>query len=244
MELQIYPTPEDVIKALADFFVQTVNAAIAANGTCTVVLSGGSSPKKLYELLAAPAYIQQAHWKHIYFFFGDERCVPFTDKDSNGQMAKQTFFDPLQIQESKIFYINTNLTPDEAAADYAKRIGAHFDKKPIQFDLVLLGLGDNAHTASLFPHTPVLYEMKALVSSVFVAVLASYRITMTAPLINEAHNIVFLVYGATKAAAVKQVLKGEKNIDHYPAQLIDAAEGMVFWFLDEAAAGQIKNADE
>ena len=243
MELHIYKSPEEVITGLADFFVQVVKAAIAANGKCNVVLSGGNSPKKLYELLVSPLYKHQIDWSKIYFFFGDERNVPFTDKDNNGLMAKQTLFDPLHIDDLKIFYINTALSPDEAAADYAKRIQLHFEKKPIQFDLILLGLGDNAHTASLFPHTPVLFEMKDLVSAVFVKELKSYRITMTAPLINEAHDITFLVFGEAKAEAVFNVLNGEKNIAEYPAQLIEAEDGMVHWFLDEAAAQQIKNLD-
>ena len=243
MELHIYKTADEVITGIADFFVATVNAAIKKNGACTVVLSGGNSPKKLHELLASPAYNKKIDWDKIYFFFGDERNVPFTDKDNNGLMAKQTLFDPLHIDDSKIFYINTALSPDEAAVDYAKRIQSHFEKKPIQFDLILLGLGDNAHTASLFPHTPVLFEMKDLVSAVFVKELKLYRITMTAPLINEAHEIAFLVFGEAKAEAVFHVLKGEKNIAEYPAQLIEAEDGMVHWFLDEAAAQQIKNMD-
>ena len=241
MELHQYKTPDEVITGLADFFVQTVNAAIAANGECSVVLSGGNSPKKLYELLASSMYSKQIDWANIYFFFGDERYVPFTHKDNNGLMAKQTLFDPLQIHESKIFYINTALGPDEAAADYTRRILLHFGKTSLQFDLILLGLGDNAHTASLFPNTPVLYEMKALVSKVFIEESNSYRITMTAPLINEAKAIAFLVYGETKAKAVNQILKGEKDIDKYPAQLIDAEQGMVHWFLDEQAASQIEH---
>ena len=243
MELHIYKTADDVITGIADFFVAAVNAAIKKNGGCTVVLSGGNSPKKLHELLASPAYNKKIDWDKIYFFFGDERNVPFTDKDNNGLMAKQTLFDPLHIDDSKIFYINTALSPDEAAVDYAKRIQSHFEKKPIQFDLILLGLGDNAHTASLFPHTPVLFEMKDLVSAVFVKELKLYRITMTAPLINEAHEIAFLVFGEAKAEAVFNVLNGEKNMEEYPAQLIEAEDGMVHWFLDEAAAQQIKNMD-
>ena len=243
MELHIYKTADEVISGIADFFVATVNAVIKKNGTCNVVLSGGNSPKKLYELLASSSYCERVGWDKIYFFFGDERNVPFTDKDNNGLMAKQTLFDPLHIDDSKIFYINTALSPDKAAVDYAKRIQSHFEKKPIQFDLILLGLGDNAHTASLFPHTPVLFEMKDLVSAVFVKELKLYRITMTAPLINEAHEIAFLVFGEAKAEAVFHVLKGEKNIAEYPAQLIEAEDGMVHWFLDEAAAQQIKNMD-
>ncbi len=243
MELHVYPSAAEAITGLADFFVQTANAVIRANGKCNLVLSGGQSPKKLYELLSSPEYKTQVDWSQIYFFFGDERYVPFTDKDNNGLMAKQTLFDPLQINSDKIFYINTASRPEEAAVDYANRILQHFDKKPVQFDLVLLGLGDNAHTASLFPHTAVLYEMKALVSAVFLEDLKSYRITMTAPLINEAHNIAFLVYGEGKAAAVFHVLNGEKNSDNYPAQLIEAEQGMVHWFLDEQAAQQIRKGE-
>jgi 6-phosphogluconolactonase len=241
MELHVYESPDKVITGLADFFVATVNASIKEKGSCTIVLSGGNSPKKLHELLTSPAYSIKVDWSKIYFFFGDERNVPFTDKDNNGLMAKQTLFDPLHIDESKIFYINTSLNPGEAAADYAKRIQLHFDKKPVQFDLVLLGLGDNAHTASLFPHTKVLYEMKALVSALFIEEINAFRITMTAPLINEAHAIAFLVYGGTKAKAVADILEGERNIENYPAQLIESSDGTVDWFLDEAAAMLLKN---
>jgi 6-phosphogluconolactonase len=241
MELHIYKSADEVIRSLADFFIETVNKAIATNGECNLVLSGGNSPKHLYELLASPGYSKRIDWNKIWFFFGDERCVPFDNKDNNGLLAKQTLFDPLKIDESKIFYINTALNPDIAAADYAKKIIAHFGKNPVQFDLILLGLGDNAHTASLFPHTPVLYEMKTLMSSVFINELKSYRITMTAPLINESHEIVFLVYGASKATAVYHVFKKEKDIENYPAQLIEAEEGTVHWFLDDAASLLIKD---
>lgn len=241
MELHVYITADETISMLADFFVRTVNDAIETKGECSVVLSGGNSPRKLYEVLSSPSYKKQVNWNKIYFFFGDERCVPFTDKDNNGLMAKQILFDPLEIDESKIFYINTRLSPAEAAIDYSQVILSYFHKKPVQFDLVLLGLGDNAHTASLFPHTTVLYEMKELVSAVYVEEIKSYRITMTAPLINEAHSIAFLVYGESKAEAVYHVLKAGKNIDRYPAQLIEDDEGVVHWFLDEQAAKKIKD---
>jgi len=239
MELHTYKTSDEVISGMADFFIATVNAAIKTKGSCSVVLSGGNSPRKLYELLASSAYSKQADWSKLYFFFGDERYVPFTDSNNNGRMAKETLFDPLQIEQSKIFYINTALPAEEAATDYAKKIERYFDKKPIQFDLVLLGLGDNAHTASLFPHTKVLYEMKALTSALFIDEINAWRITMTAPLINEAHAIAFLVYGETKASAVHYIIEGKRDIDNYPAQLIDPSEGTLDWFLDNAAAGML-----
>jgi 6-phosphogluconolactonase len=236
MQIHVFNTPSETIKALADFFIDTTNKAIKKNGECSVVLSGGNSPKELYELLITPVYKNKTDWTKFWFFFGDERYVPFTDKDNNGRMTKQALFDSLNIDTTKIVYINTGLSPDAAAADYEKKIITHFGDKPVHFDLILLGLGDNAHTASLFPHTNVLQEKKALMRAVYVDELNSYRITMTAPLINKAHEIAFLVYGAAKAGAVYHVLKGKKSIEDYPAQLIGAAGEPVHWFLDKAAA--------
>jgi len=234
--LHIYKTAYETIRGLADYFVQTVNTAIKEKDRCAVVLSGGNSPKKLYELLASFDYSRQIDWDKIYFFFGDERYVPFTDPENNGNMAKKALFEPLMIPDANIFYINTALPPEESAKKYAQRILSYFKNDPVRFDVILLGLGDNAHTASLFPHTPVLKEKKALVSAVYIKELSSYRITMTAALINEAHAIAFLVYGEAKAIAVHNVLEGEKDFETYPAQLIIPEEGVLHWFLDEDAA--------
>ena len=236
MKLHIYYTENETIKALANFFVATVNTAIRKNDECSVVLSGGNSPKKLYQLLASDEYKNKIDWSKITFFFGDERYVPFNDKENNGLMAKQTLFEPLQIDESKIFYIGTSLSPEHDAANYTDAIFTYFGERQIKFDLILLGLGDNSHTASLFPYTNVLHEEKAIVRSVFLEDKKIYRITMTAPLINDAHNIAFLVYGKTKAEAVHRVLKGEKNIELYPAQLIQSLDGTTNWFMDKVAA--------
>jgi 6-phosphogluconolactonase len=239
--LHIYKTADGTIKALADYFVQIVNAAIKEKGRCTVVLSGGNSPKKLYELLASPDYCRQINWDKIYFFFGDERYVPFTDPENNGNMVKKTLFEPLMIADANIFYINTAVPPAESAKKYAQRILTYFKNNPVRFDLILLGLGENAHTASLFPHTPVLKEKKALASAVYIEELSSYRITMTAALINEAHAIAFLVYGDTKAKAVHDVLEGEKDPETFPAQLVIPEDGVMNWFLDEGAAKSLRS---
>lgn len=241
MKLHIYDTEEEVIKALADFFIVTVNAAIRKSGDCSVVLSGGSSPKRLYQLLASAEYKNTADWGRVSFFFGDERYVPFDHPENNGQMAKQTLFDPLKIEASKIFYIGTSLSPEHDAANYTDAIFTHFGQQPPRFDLVLLGLGDNSHTASLFPYTNVLHETNAIVRPVFLQEQNIYRVTMTAPLVNAAHKIAFLVYGNNKAEAVNHVLKGEKNIELYPAQLIQPLDGTVNWFMDKAAASRIQH---
>ena len=239
--LHIYKTADETIKGLADYFVQTVNTAIKEKGRCAVVLSGGNSPKKLYELLASSDYSGQIDWDKIYFFFGDERYVPFTDPENNGSMVKKTLFQPLMVADANIFYINTVVPPDESAKKYTQRILSNFKNDPVRFDLILLGLGDNAHTASLFPYTPVLKEKKALVKAVYLKDPPSYRITMTAALINEANAIAFLVYGEVKARAVQEVLEGEKDPETFPAQLIIPEDGVIHWFLDEGAAKNLRS---
>lgn len=234
--MRIFDHVDGLLEALADRIVVLANVAIDVKGSFTLVLSGGSSPKRLYELLASEDYRHLIDWSNVYFFFGDERNVPATDAQSNALMAKKTLFAPLDIPKANIFPVNTRLAPAQAAAAYAETLRAYFHPKPIEFDCVLLGLGDNAHTASLFPYTAVLFDPDATVRSVFVEELNAYRITLTAPLINQANEVIFLVYGANKAIAVKQVLGAERNIGKYPAQLIQPDHGSVYWYLDEAAA--------
>ena len=239
MEIYVFKTPLETVKGLADFFIAIVNDAIDKRGECNLVLSGGNSPRKLFELLTSSEYKNQVNWKKIWFFFGDERYVPFTDDDNNGLMAKKILFDPLKIENSKIFYINTSLTAEKAAVDYEKKLTAHFASKPIHFDLILLGLGDNAHTASLFPYTSVIHENNALVSALYIEEINACRITMTPLAINQGSNIAFLVYGDSKAVAVYHTLKGSKDINKFPAQLINPKNGTVYWFLDNASASML-----
>lgn len=226
-----------MLTALADFVVNKARESIERYGRFNFVLSGGSSPKRLYELLSSEAYRNSIHWRKVYFFFGDERYVPLDHPDSNFLMAKNTLFIPLGISREQIIEVDTSLSPAQAAIDYQLRILHHFNNRTCRFDLILLGLGDNSHTASLFPRTSILHEKKALVSEIFVEEVNMYRITFTAPLINAAHNVAFLVYGASKAAAVYHILKDPLNIEEYPAQLIHPDLGDLYWFMDEGAAG-------
>lgn len=236
--INVFNNPETLLPALADFVVTNARTFIKRNGRFNFVLSGGSSPKKLYELLASEGYRHLIEWQKVYFFFGDERYVPLDHPDSNFLMVQQALFIPLGISERQIFEVNTTLSPAEAALDYELRIREHFNGGTCRFDLILLGLGDNSHTASLFPHTTVLYERKALIKEIFVEEVNMYRITFTAPLINAAHIIAFLVYGASKAEAVHHILKDPLSVEEYPAQLIYPEKGEIHWFLDEGAAGQ------
>ncbi len=239
-QLHVFPAADAVLGALADFFVAEAGRAVAARGRFAVALSGGSSPKKLYELLASPAYRDQVVWEKVCFFFGDERNVPQTSTESNYLMAKTALFDPLGIRPAQVFAVDTALAPAEAAAQYGVAIAEFFGEQEARFDLVLLGLGDNAHTASLFPHTDVLRAKAVGVKEVFVSELNVFRITFTAPLLNQARATAFLVYGPSKAAAVQQILEGPRDADRYPAQLIEPDGGNVHWFLDEAAAADLK----
>lgn len=234
--LHIFNTTDEVLHGLAAFFIKAANEAITDNGRFVVSLSGGSSPKSLYELLASDTYKEQVDWTKVYLFFGDERNVPDTDKDSNALMAKKALFDPLSIAAKQIFKVDTSLAPAQAAKAYTDTIGTFFNNGKVVFDLVLLGLGDNSHTASLFPHTPILHDDTVSVKGVWLEDQQVYRISFTAPMINQADRIAFLVYGAGKAEAVHHVLKDATDIDEYPAQLIRKD---VDWFLDKAAAVKV-----
>lgn len=237
--LHIFDTDTQTLVALADFFIESAKTAIADSGRFSVALSGGSSPKKLYELLASPEYSSRIDWEKVDFFFGDERNVPADHPDSNALMVKKALFDPLRIPASNIFAVDTSLPPDEAAAKYAETIQKRYQAVQVRFDLILLGLGDNSHTASLFPHTPVLHDTSVSVKAVFLADQNVYRITMTAPLINLGRRLAFLVYGKGKAEAVNAVLNGAEDIENHPAQLMRKAEGEVHWFLDKPAASAL-----
>lgn len=235
MQFHIYKDADMTVAAMAEFYIVIADKAVKERGRFNVALSGGSTPRNLYELLSSK-YKDALEWNKVFFFFGDERNVIAEDKENNGRMARESLFDPLQIAEEQIFYIHTSLATPAAAADYAAAIKSHFGNDMPVFDLILLGLGDNSHTASLFPYTKILEEHSLLVADVYVEELEAYRISMTAPLINQARQIAFLVSGSSKAVAVKNIIEGERNYREYPAQLISPVSGELHWFMDQAAA--------
>ncbi|MCC3158686.1 6-phosphogluconolactonase [Hymenobacter sp. 15J16-1T3B] len=234
----MHASPEAAVRSLADYLVGQARQAVQQRGRFVWALAGGSSPRRLYELLASAEFRNRIDWAAGYFFFGDERYVPHTSPDSNYRLARTTLLEPLGIAADHVFPVDTALPPAAAAQAYTEALQAFFGPPPMQFDLVLLGLGDNAHTASLFPHTPVLNEQVAGAREVYLPEQQVYRITLTAPLINQANQVAFLVYGAEKAAAVRQVLRGENDPAQYPAQLVAPAQPAE-WFLDQAAAAEL-----
>jgi len=241
MNLLIYKTKSELLKDLADYIIAIAEKAIAEKDCFNFVLTGGNSPKELYEMLST-TYREKLDWSKVFFFIGDERNVPPGHESYNGLMAKKSILDPLNVAADHIFFVDTTLAPEKAAIEYAKAITAHFDGADLAFDLILLGMGDDGHTASLFPGTDILGSKEVTVESVFVEKLATYRISFTAPLINKAKNIAFLVFGEAKAEALKHVIEGEpKNTQLYPSELIDPIDGSLTWFLDSDAAKLLDN---
>jgi len=239
MNLLIYKTQAELFEDLVDYIINIANQSIQEKDCFNFVLTGGNSPKALYEMLAT-TYKDKIDWTKVYFFFGDERNVAPNHESYNGLMAKKAILTPLNIPADHIFYVDTTLEPEKAAIEYHKAIVDHFDGGDLTFDLILLGMGDDAHTASLFPGTSILKSREVEIDSVYVDKLSTYRISFTAPLINKAKNIAFLVFGEGKAEAVKHVIEDkEKNTDLYPTQLINPIDGNVTWFLDSEAASKL-----
>ena len=240
-KILIFGTVDAMNKSVAKLLVDIAKRSIAELGRFVLCLSGGNTPKSLYTLLSQSPNNEETFWKDTFVFWGDERCVPYNDDSNNAHMATMTLLNKVDIPQSNIFPVPVNLSPAEAANSYEKIIRDFFGNEIPRFDLVLLGLGDNGHTASIFPDTEVVGEQVRLVKEVFVEEQNMYRITMTAPLINRAHNIAFLVTGTEKANILKTVLTSPYHPDKYPAQLIKPNNGELYWFADDKAASYLIN---
>ena len=237
--LERFENGEAFIKAVADFIIAIANKAVAEKERFTIALSGGNTPNKLYSLLATDEYSKQIPWKNTFVFWGDERCVALSDEQNNAHVAISLLLDKVGIPPLNIFPIPVNLPPEEAAIQYEQTIKSFFGHETPSFDLILLGLGENAHTASLFPGTEVLHEQKRLVKEVYVDEQKMFRVTMTVPLINLANNIAFLLTGKSKAEVLKTVLTAPYQPEKYPAQLIKPINGKLFWLADKDASALI-----
>lgn len=235
----IWKDTEAVSIAAAHFFVAACHRCIAKKGKFVVALSGGNTPKRLYQLLASPDFSRNIPWDNIFLFWSDERFVPQTDTDSNYQMVKENLLDHISIPGKNIFPMPVNSTAKEGAKEYEATIRHFFNNKKTVFDWLLLGLGDDGHTASLFADTAILKEKKRLIKEVWVKQKETWRISFTLPLINKATQIIFLVSGKKKAAVVSDILHHKKISLALPSQLIKPAKGILYWMLDEQAAANI-----
>ncbi len=222
-----FADPLSLAKAAADLIINMSGESILRSGKFTIALSGGKTPAILYELLASDDYCSRVDWKNIFIFWGDERCVPATGNDNNSYAAKQLLLNNIPIPHENIFPVDTTLPPPEAAAQYEETLKQFFRSNLPEFDLILLGMGDNGHTASLFPNSSVLQEKSSIVKEVFVREVNMWRITFTEKLINHAANKLFLVAGKDKATMLHTVLEGPHAPALYPAQMIRNAD----WFI-------------
>jgi 6-phosphogluconolactonase len=228
-----------LFEAAAEEVVRAANQAVAQRGRFTLALSGGSTPKNLYTLLATNARTSLP-WDRTYFFWSDERHVPPSDPESNYRMAEEAMLSKVPVAASNVFRVPTE-NPDAAAAAeaYEQTLRKFFTVEAGQlprFDLILLGMGPDGHTASLFPETAALRERSRLVVANWVEKLKTSRITFTLPLLNAARCVAFLVSGTDKASVLHEVLEGNAPGEQYPAKLVRPADGKLIWFLDRAAA--------
>ena len=235
MQIHISKNPEQLSKELAEWISRYIQQVLEKKERFSFVLSGGGTPKLLYSIMAASPYKESVPWNKIHFFWGDERAVPFDDFRNNAKMCFEELLDKVPVNTENIHVMRTDIDPDLAAKEYESILKTYFDGSETTFDLVLLGMGDDGHTLSLFPGTKVIHEQHAWVTSFFLQAQDMYRITLTAPLVNASACVVFLAAGSGKAETLKNVLEGEKNIDLYPSQIINPEKGQLHWFVDEAA---------
>jgi 6-phosphogluconolactonase len=238
--IEVVATAADLFHAAAEEFVRTARAAIGAQGRFTVALSGGSTPKALYSLLATN--YADFVWNRVFLFFGDERHVPPTDSESNYRMVKESLLTKISIPDGNVFRVPAE-NPDAAAAaaDYEAQIRRFFELKSGEFprfDLILLGMGPDGHTASLFPDSAALDEQSRLVVANWVAKFNTHRITFTFPVLNRAAEVMFLASGPDKADMLHRVLE-DKNTPPLPSQRVQPSDGNLLWLLDEAAAAKL-----
>ncbi|HEV2397563.1 MAG TPA: 6-phosphogluconolactonase [Candidatus Sulfotelmatobacter sp.] len=244
-EIRILTTPQELFASAAEEVVRAANDAVQARGKFTIALSGGSTPKSLYTLLATNARTTLP-WDRMFFFWSDERHVPPDDPESNYHTAHEAMLSKIPVPPANIFRFPAENPDASAAADaYEKAIRKFFempaDGVP-RFDFILLGMGPDGHTASLFPNTAGLKEKSRLVIANWVEKLKTHRLSFTLPLINAARCVAFLVSGMDKGPALKSVLEGNDPGEQYPAKLVQPKDGKLIWFLDRAVASSLSSS--
>lgn len=239
MELHISKDAGQLSESLAEWIKNYILDVLSKQDRFTFVLSGGSTPKVLYQLLANEPYRDAIAWEKMHFFWGDERFVPFEDDRNNARMAFETLLNKVGVVPSQIHIMKTDMEPAESVANYESILHQYFRESPVTFDLVLLGMGDDGHTLSLFPGTDVIAKEDSWVDAFFLPSQDMYRITLTAPVVNISSAVVFAAAGAGKADVLKEVLEGKPNVNTYPSQIIKPQNGNLHWFVDEAAASKL-----
>jgi 6-phosphogluconolactonase len=241
---RVSSTPAEVAKAAAELFTSAVVDAAKSRGIARVAISGGTTPKAMFALLADPAqpFVKEIPWDKLDLYWVDERCVAPDDPESNYRMTREALLSKVPLPAERIHRMEGELNPEEAAARYEAIIRNGFRLEGAEtptFDLVLLGMGDDGHTASLFPHTDAIDDMMHIVVANHVPQKDTWRITLTWPVINQGREVVFLIEGADKAQVLHEVMQGPYQPDTYPSQIIRPASGKLTLLLDAAAADKL-----
>jgi 6-phosphogluconolactonase len=245
-EIRTYPDAASLARAAAEHFVTLATAAIAARRRFAVALSGGSTPRATYALLASDEFATRVDWPRVHVFWGDERCVPPDHPDSNYRMACETLLDHVPLPTRNVHRIRGEINPEKAAADYERLLRSFFAQQPkgketrvlpvLRFDLALLGMGEDGHTASLFPGTAALHEQTRWVVAHCAYKLGMWRVTLTPVVLNAAAHVTFVLSGVGKAERLREVLAGPYQPDVVPAQIVRPTDGRLLWLADAAAA--------
>src|SRR5580704_696830 len=241
---RVLPTPAATASAAAQLFLDAAVKAATTRGVARIAISGGTTPKSMFALLADPAepFLKQVPWDRIDLYWVDERCVPPDNAESNYRMTREALLSKVPLAAARVHRMEGELDPEVAAARYESTIRNTFKLEGAEtptFDLVLLGMGDDGHTASLFPHTAALHELGRLVVANHVLQKETWRITLTWPVINQGRQVAFLIEGAAKTEILKQVMMGPPDPERLPSQLIRPASGQLTLLLDTVAAAKL-----
>jgi 6-phosphogluconolactonase len=233
--------PDSLSVGVAEYFVDLAKAAVATKDCFCVALAGGRTPKSTYQLLSTPTFVNRIDWPKVKIFWGDERCVSPDDEHSNFRMTNETLLQHVPVLPENIYRMKGELDPGEAALQYEKNLQnafglPHDQELAPRFDLILLGLGRDGHTASIFPGTAAVFESDHWVLAHFIPALQAWRLTLTPVILNAAQNAIFLVSGMDKAEITYSVLKGDYQPETLPSQIVQPENGNLFWFVDKDAA--------
>jgi 6-phosphogluconolactonase len=237
--IRVLPDPPALAEAAARQIVEAAREAVDARGLFSIALSGGSTPRDLHLKLASPPFRDEIQWDKVHVFFGDERWVPPDDPQSNYHLAEETLLGQVPIPRDHIHRMRGELPPEEAAQQYEQELKEFFKSEPPRLDVILLGMGDNGHCASLFPGLKAVHEQQRWVVAEYVAEAGMWRITLTPVVINLARRVIFLVAGKGKASMLKRVLEGPYLPDVLPAQIVRPSPGEAEWLVDAAAAADL-----
>lgn len=245
---RVAPDPQSLAHLAAQHLVEQAEQSIAARGAARIAISGGSTPKATFQLLADPAqpWRERMPWSKLDLWWVDERCVPPSDADSNYRMTREAMLDHVSLPSAQIHRIEGELEPEASAARYESELRNSFRLEGAEvprFDVVQLGMGPDGHTASLFPHTQALYELGRLTVANRVEAKDAWRVTLTSPVINRASHVFFLIAGADKAQVLKEVFTGPRDPERLPSQMIKPAGGILTLLLDRAAAALLPPPD-